>query len=127
MALSESLALNILISRELVAPGAPAPTQFDPLTGRPLPGPAALTVTQAVPSRRYDAGVRDEVQGGDKGLYFGVDDSKYMVRFDSVNPWTTNDVFTDEAGNRRRVVGIRQVSQQAHISGGMIELIGRGT
>ena len=84
-------------------------------------------MTQTVPARRYDPAVRDEVQGGDRGTYFGVNDSKYTVRFDSVNPWRVNDTFTDEAGSRRRVVGIRQVSQQGHVAGAMIELIGRGT
>ena len=127
MTTRDTLALNIVITRELAAASAPTPTEFDPLTGRPLPGPAAQTVTQTVPSRRYDSAVRDEVQGGDRGTYFGVNDSKYMVRFDAVNPWKVNDVFTDEAGARRRVVGIRQVSQQGHVAGAMIELIARGT
>ena len=116
-------ALDILISRELSAPGAAAPTQFDPLTLRPLPGPAAQTVTQTVPARRYDPPVRDEVQASG-GSYFGINDSRYLVRQDAVNPWAVNDVFTDETGATRRVVGVRNAQQQGHISGALIEIIG---
>ncbi len=116
-------ALNILLTRELPAPGATPPTQFDPLTGRPLPGPGAQTVTQHVPARRYDPSLRDEVTAGN-GKYFGIDDSRWQVRQDAVNPWLVNDVFTDETGQRRRVVGVRNAQQQGHISGAMIEIIG---
>ena len=49
----------------------------------------------------------------------------HLVRQDTVNPWAVNDVFTDEAGARRRVVGIRNAQQQAHVAGGLLELIGR--
>ena len=47
-----------------------------------------------------------------------------LVRQDSVHPWAVNDVFTDEAGQRRRVVGIRNAQQQGHIAGALIEIIG---
>ena len=118
MADREPQALNIIIVQEIHTPG--------PLN--PIGQPTAGTVTtKHVPARRYDAAVRDEVQGGDTGKYFGVNDSRYLVRFDAVNPWRVNDVFTDEAGATRRVVGIRNVQQQGHISGGMIEMIARGT
>ena len=80
-------------------------------------------MTQTVPARRYDPGVRDEVKASD-GSYFGINDSRYMVRQDAVNPWQVNDVFIDESGTRRRVVGVRNAQQQGHISGAMIELIG---
>ena len=121
---NQAQSLNILISREVATSSAPAPTEFDPLTGRPLPGPAAQTVTQTVPARRFDPPVRDEVQSG-AGLYFGLNDARYILRQDAVNPWSVNDEFTDEAGARRRVVGIRNAQQQAHVAGGLLELIGR--
>ena len=120
---SQVQALNILISREVATSSAPAPTEFDPLTGRPLPGPAAQTVTQHVPARRYDPQVRDETRTSD-GAYFGINDSRYLVRQDTVNPWAVGDVFTDETGTRRRVVGVRNAQQQAHIAGGLLEIIG---
>ena len=116
-------ALNILLTRELPAPGATPPTQFDPLTGRPLPGPGAQTVTQHVPARRYDPSLRDEVTAGN-GKYFGIDDSRWQVRQDAVNPWQVTDVFVDEEGQRRRVVGVRHLQQQGHVAGALIELIG---
>ena len=119
----QAQALDILITRELPAPGAAEPTEFDPLTGRPLPGPAAQTVTQTVPSRRFDPQVRDETRTAD-GKYFGVNDSRWTVRQDAVNPWRVLDIFVDETGQRRRVVGVRNAQQQAHIAGGLLELIG---
>ena len=120
---NQAQALNILISRELPAPGAATPTERDPLTGRPLPDPAAQTVTQTVPARRYDPPVRDETET-DRGAYFGINDSRYLVRQDTVHPWVVNDVFTDETGARRRVVGVRNAQQQGHIAGALIEIIG---
>ena len=120
---SQVQALNILISRELAASSAPAPTEFDPLTGRPLPGPAAQTVTQTIPARRYDPQVRDETRTAD-GKYFGINDSRYLVRQDTVHPWVVNDTFVDEAGARRRVVGVRNAQQQGHVAGAMLEIIG---
>ena len=116
-------ALNILIARDLPAPGAATPTEFDPLTGRPLPGPAAQTVTQTIPARRYDPAVLDETET-DRGAYFGINDSRYLVRQDAVNPWAVNDVFTDESGEPRRVVGLRNAQPQAHVAGGLLEIIG---
>ena len=121
---NQAQALNILISREVPAPGAAAPTMFDPLTGRPLPGPAAQTVTQTIPARRFDPPVRDEVQAS-SGSYFGINDSRYLVRHDAVNPWAVNATFVDEAGARRRVVGVRNAQQQGHVAGGLLEIIGR--
>ena len=82
---NQAQALDILISRELPAPGAVTPTEFDPLTGRPLPGPAAQTVTQTIPAKRYDPVVRDEVKSTD-GSYFGINDSRYLVRQDHHEP-----------------------------------------
>ena len=41
-----------------------------------------------------------------------------------MNPWAVNDIFTDETGQRRRVVGVRNAQQQGHISGALIEIIG---
>ena len=120
---NQAPALDILISRELPAPGSATPTEFDPLTGRPLPGPAAQTVTQTIPARRFDPPVRDEVQAS-SGSYFGINDSRYLVRQDPVNPWAVNDTFTDEAGATRRVVGVRNSQQQGHIAGALIEIIG---
>ena len=121
---NQAPALDILISRELPASGAVPPTEFDPLTGRPLPGPEAETVTQTVPARRYDPPVRDETET-DRGAYFGINDSRYLVRQDPVNPWAVNDTFTDESGETRRVVGVRNSQQQAHVAGGLLEIIGR--
>ena len=120
----QAQALDIVITREVPAPGAAAPTMFDPLTGRPLPGPAAQTVTQTVPARRFDPPVRDETET-ERGSYFGINDSRYLVRQDAVNPWAVNDTFTDEAGARRRVVGLRHSQRQGHVSGALIEIIGR--
>ena len=122
MTLRQTPALDILISREVPAPGAVTETQLNPL-GQPLPPPPAQTVTQTVPARRYDPPVRDEVETG-SGSYFGINDSRYLVRQDTANPWTVNDYFTDETGQRRRIVGNRNFQQQAHISGGLIEIIG---
>ena len=119
-------ALDILISRTVPAPGAVTPTEFDPTTGRPLPGPAALTVARTVPARRYDPPVRDEVQATN-GAYFAINDSRYLVRLDPANPWKVGDTFTDEAGQGRRVVGVRNAQQQAHVAGGLLEIIARGT
>ena len=120
----QAQALDILITRELPAPGAAEPTEFDPLTGRPLPGPAApSTVIQTVPARRFDPPVRDEVKAT-SGSYFGINDSRYLVRQDTVHPWAVNDTFTDETGTRRRVVGVRNAQQQGHIAGALLELIG---
>ena len=56
---------------------------------------------------------------------FGLSDSRYLVRQDAVNPWLVNDYFTDEEGQRRRVVGSRHSQQQGHVSGALIEIIGR--
>ena len=120
---NQAQALDILITRELPVGGGGAPTKFDPLTGRPLPGPAAQTVTQTVPARRYDPQVRDETRTGD-GKHFGINDSRYLVRQDTKNPWKVNDTFTDEAGARRRVAGVRNAQQQGHISGALLEIIG---
>ena len=120
----QAQALNIVITRELPAPGAATPTMFDPLTGRPLPGPAAQTVIQTIPARRFDPPVRDETET-DRGAYFGINDSRYLVRQDAVYPWEVNDVFSDESGNTRRVVGVRNAQQQGHVSGALIEIIGR--
>ena len=120
---NQAQALDILITREVPAPGAPAPTEFDPLTGRPLPGPAAQTVIQTIPARRFDPQVRDETRTGD-GKYFGINDSRYLVRQDTENPWKVNDYFVDEAGARRRVAGVRNAQQQGHISGALIEIVG---
>ena len=120
---NQAQALNILISREVPAPGAATPTQLNPL-GQPTPPPAAQTVTQTVPARRFDTPVRDEVQAS-SGSYFGINDSRYLVRQDAVNPWAVNDVFTDESGETRRVVGVRNAQQQAHVAGGLLEIIGR--
>ena len=121
---NQAQALDIVITRELPAPGAATPTMFDPLTGVPLPGPAAQTVSQTIPARRFDPPVRDEVQAS-SGSYFGLNDSRYLVRQDPTNPWTINATFVDESGNTRRVVGIRNAQQQAHIAGALLELIGR--
>ena len=118
----QAQALDILISRDVPAPGAATPTQLNPL-GQPLPTPAAQLVTQTVPARRFDPPVRDEVQAS-SGFYFGVNDSRYLVRQDAANPWAVNDTFTDETGQRRRVVGVRNAQQQGHISGALIEIIG---
>ena len=76
---NQAQALDIVITRELPAPGAATPTMFDPLTGVPLPGPAAQTVSQTIPARRFDPPVRDEVQAS-SGSYFGLNDSRYLVR-----------------------------------------------
>ena len=122
---SENTSLNILISREVPpAPGAPPPTERDPLTGAPLPGPAAQTVTQTLPARRYDPPVSDEVKAGE-GSFFGLSDSRYLVRQDPANPWKVNATFTDEAGERRRIVGVRNAQQQGHVAGALLEIIGR--
>ena len=115
-------ALNILITRELPAPGATPPTQLDPL-GNPISNPTTQTSTQTIPARRFDPQVRDEVTAGN-GKYFGIDDSRWQVRQDAVNPWLVNDYFTDEEGQRRRIIAVRHLQQQAHISGAIIELIG---
>ena len=120
---SGSTTLDILISRELAAPGAPPPTEFDPLTGRPLPGPAEEAVTQTVPARRFDPPVGDEVKAGE-GSYFGLSDSRYLVRQDVDNPWQVDDVFFDETGTKRRIIGTRNAQQQGHVAGALIELIG---
>ena len=117
----QAQALDIVITREVPAPGA-TPPQLNPL-GQPISTPAQ-TVTQTVPARRFDPPVRDEVQSG-AGLYFGLNDARYIVRQDPVNPWSVTDAFTDEAGERRRVVGIRNAQQQAHVAGGLLELVGR--
>ena len=118
----QAQALNILITREIAAPGATTPTQLDPL-GNPISNPTVQTLTQTVPARRYDPQVRDETSTSD-GKYFGINDSRYLVRQNIVHPWAVNDYFTDETGQRRRVVGVRNAQQQAHISGAMIEIIG---
>ena len=119
----QAQALNIIITRVLPAPGSPPSTILNPL-GQPISNPSAVTVTQTVPARRFDPPVRDEVQSG-AGLYFGLNDARYIVRQDPVNPWSVNSSFTDEAGARRRVVGIRNAQQQAHVAGGLLELVGR--
>ena len=118
----QAQALNILISREIPAPGSPPATVLNPL-GQPEPNPAAQAVTQHVPARRYDPQLRDETRTAD-GKYFGVDDSRWTVRQDSTHPWKVTDVFTDETGQRRRVVGVRNAQQQGHIAGALIEIIG---
>ena len=118
----QAQALDILISRDVPAPGAATPTQLNPL-GQPLPTPAAQLVTQTVPARRFDPPVRDEVQSSN-GSYFGINDSRYLVRQDPANPWAVNDTFVDESGATRRVVGVRNAQQQAHIAGGLLEIIG---
>ena len=118
----QAQALNILITRELPAPGSPPSTILNPL-GQPISNPSAVTVTQTVPARRYDPQVRDETTTSD-GKYFGIDDSRWQVRQDAVNPWRVLDTFVDETGQRRRVVGVRHLQQQAHIAGGLVELIG---
>ena len=117
----QAQALNILITRELPAPGT-TPTQLNPL-GQPISNPSAQTLTSTLPARRFDPQLRDETKTSD-GKYFGINDSRYLVRQDAVNPWLVNDVFVDETGQRRRVVGVRNAQQQAHISGAMIEIIG---
>ena len=114
-------ALNILIMREVLAPGSSTAIELDPL-GNPISNPTVVTVTQTVPARRFDPPVRDEVEASN-GSYFGINDSRYLVRQDTVHPWAVNDYFTDEAGQRRRVVGVRNAQQQAHISGGLLELV----
>ena len=119
---NQAQALDILITREVPAPGSPPAIILNPLGG-PMPSPAAQSVTQTVPARRFDPQVRDETRTGD-GKYFGVNDSRYLVRQDAVNPWAVNDIFTDETGQRRRVVGVRNAQQQGHISGALIEIIG---
>ena len=111
-----------MISREIPAPGSPPDTVLNPL-GQPVHNPASHTVHQTVPARRYDPPVRDETRTAD-GKYFGIDDSRWQVRQDAVNPWLVNDVFTDETGQRRRVVGVRHLQQQAHVAGGLLEIIG---
>ena len=116
----QAQALNILIVRELPAPGT-TPTQLNPL-GQPISTPAQ-TVTQTIPARRFDPPVRDEVKSG-AGFYFSVNDSRYLVRQDAVHPWAVNDYFIDETGDRRRVVGIRNAQQQGHVAGGLLEIIG---
>ena len=63
-------ALNILITRELPAPGATPPTQLDPL-GNPISNPTVQTLTQTVPARRYEPSLRDEVTAGN-GQYLGI-------------------------------------------------------
>ena len=118
----QAQALNILITREVPAPGSPPATVLNPL-GQPEPNPAAQTVTQTIPARRFDPQVRDETRTSD-GKYFGIDDSRWTVRQDAVNPWKVNDIFVDEEGQRRRVVGVRNAQQQAHIAGGLLEIIG---
>ena len=119
---NQAQALDIVITREVPAPGAATPTQLNPL-GQPIPPPAAQTVTQTIPARRFDPPVRDEVQAS-SGSYFGINDSRYLVRQDPVNPWAVKDVFTDESGETRRVVGVRNAQQQGHIAGALIEIIG---
>ena len=118
----QAQALNILITREIAAPGSPPDTILNPL-GQPISNPSAVTITQHVPARRYDPSLRDEVTAGN-GKYFGIDDSRWQVRQDAVNPWRVLDTFVDETGQRRRVVGVRNSQQQGHISGALIELIG---
>ena len=118
-------ALDIIITREISPPGSPPATVLNPL-GNPVANPAAQTVTQTVWARRYDPGVRDEVSSS-SGTYFGINDSRYLVRNDPVNPWEVNGGFIDEEGNRRRIVGVRNYQQQGHIPGALLELIGRGT
>ena len=122
MTTREAQALNILITRVLPAPGSPPSTILNPL-GNPTSNPLAVTVTQTVPARRYDPSLRDEVTAGN-GKYFGIDDSRWTVRQDAVNPWRVLDTFVDETGQRRRVVGVRNAQQQGHIAGALIELIG---
>ena len=122
MTTREAQALNILITRVLPAPGSPPSTILNPL-GNPTSNPLAVTVTQTVPARRYDPSLRDEVTAGN-GKYFGIDDSRWTVRQDAVNPWRVLDAFVDETGQRRRVVGVRNAQQQGHIAGALIELIG---
>ena len=118
----QAQALNILITREIPTGSPTTPPQLDPL-GQPLPTPTVQTVTQTIPARRYDPALRDETRTSD-GKYFGVDDSRWTVRQDATHPWKVNDVFTDETGQRRRVVGVRNAQQQAHIAGGLLEIIG---
>ena len=122
MTTREAQALNIVITRVLPAPGSPPSTILNPL-GNPTSNPLAVTVTQTVPARRYDPSLRDEVTAGN-GKYFGIDDSRWTVRQDAVNPWRVLDAFVDETGQRRRVVGVRHQQQQGHIAGALIELIG---
>ena len=117
---NQAQALDILITREVPAPGAPA-TVLNPL-GQPEPNPAAQVI-QTVPARRFDPQVRDETRTGD-GKYFGINDSRYLVRQDTENPWRVNDYFVDETGSTRRVAGVRNAQQQGHISGALIEIIG---
>ena len=119
---NQAQALDILITREVLAPGSPPATVLNPLGG-PSSNPAAQTVVQTVPARRFDPQVRDETRTAD-GKYFGVNDSRYLVRQDAVNPWEVGGTFTDEVGARRRVVGVRNAQQQGHISGALIEIIG---
>ena len=116
-------ALDILITREISPHGSPPATVLNPL-GQPVANPAARTVTQTAWARRYDGPVRDEGAAGD-GNYFGVNDSRYLVRNDPVNSWEVNGIFIDEEGNRRRIVGVRNYQQQGHIPGALLELIGR--
>ena len=118
----QTQALNILITRDIAAPGSPPAFIFNPL-GNLTSNPLAVTVTQTVPARRYDPSLRDETTTSD-GKYFGIDDSRWTVRQDAVNPWRVLDTFVDEEGQRRRVVGVRHLQQQAHIAGALIEIIG---
>ena len=59
-------------------------------------------------------------------MYFGINDSRWHGEIqDTKNPWAVNDIFTDESGETRRVVGVRNAQQQAHVTGGLLEIIGR--
>ena len=115
-------ALNILITREIATPGATPPIQLNPL-GQPISNPTVQTLTRTFPARRFDPQVRDETKTSD-GKYFGINDSRYLVRQNIENPWLVNDYFTDEQGQRRRVIGVRHAQQQGHVAGGLLEIIG---
>ena len=42
-------------------------------------------------------------------------------------PWTIGDYIMDEAGNRRRVVGVGHLQQHADMQGRMVQLLVEGT
>ena len=94
--------LDILITRILL--GASSGTS--PF-GQPIPGAeTALRVW----ARREDFRARDFVRSADFGLVT-VQDSRYRVRYDPVNPWAEGDTFTDEEGVTRRVEGVGRLGR----------------
>ena len=108
--------LNIIIERVQTEEGNP----FDPFNaGQPT------ETTSKVWARREDSQPRNEIEG-DRGQLVAVNESRYNVRQLQGQPWTIGDFINDEAGRRRRVVGVSELQQHGGMDGRMVQLLVEG-